>query len=65
MHRKNQNQLKKQLKNRVFLKKGLNRFLFMRGAHERVNEACKFEKIGVKRGKILLIFDFFVLKSLA
>ena len=37
----------------------------MREAHERVNEACEFEKRGVNRGKILLFFEIFVLKSLA
>ena len=34
----------------------------MRKVYERVNEACKLEKIGIKRGKILLVFDYFVLK---
>ena len=35
----------------------------MRKAYERANEACEFEKIGVNRGKILLFFNLFVLKS--
>ena len=37
----------------------------MRGAHELVNEAGEFEKTEIKRDKILLFLDFFVLKSLA
>ena len=41
-----------------FLKKVSNRCLFMRGAHEHVNKACRFEKIGIKRGKILLLLSF-------
>ena len=36
----------------------------MRETYERVNEACEFEQIEIKRNKTLLFFDFFVLKSL-
>ena len=42
----NQNQLKKSL----FFEKGAKGLLFMRSAYERVNGACEFERIGVKKG---------------
>ena len=45
----------------IFFEKNQKRLIFMRRAYERVNGACEFEKIGVKRGKSLKI----VLKSLA
>ena len=44
----NQNQLKK---GGFFFEKSAKRVLFMQSACERVNEACEFEKIEIKKSK--------------
>ena len=46
-------------KNEFIFKKTLKRLGFIRKAYKRVNEACEFKKIGVKRGKSSRFSIFF------